>query len=384
MRPILRGTELPRRPLPKQAIVAATVLVAALAASEVAAQQPATRPPPRSSSQFTLRREEAGGADASIARSRARAGDCAGALPFFDAAVRSTIEPTLRRDRGLCHEKLDHPHPAVEDYRAYLVARPDAPDADQIRERLARLEDQLGVGGPSAAPKEDEPDRATASGGASARLSLGEGGMSASASTSGKGQKDDEPIGPREGEPTRSYDYYAQEEKLEDMADRSPLRDGKGFILGPYVHVPRIYLGENRDDQVGYAVGGALRYSGSASTTGLAEIGYAGIGTQGEASAKSGFMTFLGIEGRFPVAKYSGDHILIGAGGGYERLERSGSRVVSDYFLARARVGFRHVFGPTLGFEMLVDGGPGYIKPEDADGRLNFLVQGSFALLIGF
>ena len=61
------------------------------------------------------------------ARARARAGDCAGALPAFDAAIRVTIEPTLRRDRGLCHEKLGDPFPAIEDYRAYLVARADAP-----------------------------------------------------------------------------------------------------------------------------------------------------------------------------------------------------------------------------------------------------------------
>src|SRR5687767_5687650 len=125
------------------ALVFGSLLVPELAAAQAA--KPAPHGPARSSSQFTLRREDAGGADASVARSRARAGDCQGALAGFDAAINHTIEPTLRRDRGLCHEKLGHPFPAIDDYRAYLTARPDAPDSDQIRQRLAALEEQQGV-----------------------------------------------------------------------------------------------------------------------------------------------------------------------------------------------------------------------------------------------
>src|SRR5258708_900192 len=119
----------------KRLLSITSFLVAALAAQIAGAAPPGAGPQTGkpSSSQFTLRREEAGGPDASVARGRARAGDCAGALPAFDAAIRLTIEPTLRRDRGLCHEKLGDPFPAIEDYRAYLTARPDAPDADQIR-----------------------------------------------------------------------------------------------------------------------------------------------------------------------------------------------------------------------------------------------------------
>src|SRR4051794_22949687 len=112
-------------------------------------------PHDKSNSQFQLRKDDPGGAESTVARSRPRSGDCAGPLPSFDAAVRITIDPSLRRDRGLCHEKLGHPYPAIEDYRAYITARPDANDADQIRDRLARLEEQTGQGGPSSASSKE-------------------------------------------------------------------------------------------------------------------------------------------------------------------------------------------------------------------------------------
>src|SRR5262249_19802363 len=115
----------------RRAFIAAACLSPVLAVTSADAAPPApSGGPSRSSTQFTLRREEAGGADGQVARQRARGGDCASALPSFDAAIRVTIEPTLRRDRGLCHEKLNHPFPAIDDYRAYLIARPEAPDAD--------------------------------------------------------------------------------------------------------------------------------------------------------------------------------------------------------------------------------------------------------------
>ncbi len=56
-----------------------------------------------------------------------------GATDAFDVALRTSIEPELRRDRGMCHEKLGHPFPAIDDYRAYLVGRPNAPDSDAIQ-----------------------------------------------------------------------------------------------------------------------------------------------------------------------------------------------------------------------------------------------------------
>jgi hypothetical protein len=74
---------------------------------------------------------------ASAARARMRNGDCAGALDDFDLALQSsTTDPTLNRDRGLCHERLGDPYPAIDDYRAYVTAAPDAADAEGIRQRL--------------------------------------------------------------------------------------------------------------------------------------------------------------------------------------------------------------------------------------------------------
>jgi regulator of sirC expression with transglutaminase-like and TPR domain len=45
-----------------------------------------------------------------------------------------------RRDRGLAHAYLNHPQDALDDLRAYLEARPHAPDAEQLRQRIPQLE----------------------------------------------------------------------------------------------------------------------------------------------------------------------------------------------------------------------------------------------------
>ncbi|MDF2695961.1 MAG: hypothetical protein K0S65_4344, partial [Labilithrix sp.] len=175
-------------------LISLSCVLGALLVAPLAAAQPKGAPPgpSRSSTQFTLRREEAGGAEAQAARGRARAGDCAGALPSFDAAIRSTEDPTIHRDRGLCHENLGHPFPAIDDYRIYLTARPEAPDADQIRQRLAALEEQTGTGGPSSRSVreregEKEKEKQKDKGGsaeASGSFSFGSAGASASSSAS--------------------------------------------------------------------------------------------------------------------------------------------------------------------------------------------------------
>lgn len=126
---------------------------------------------PRSSEvqPFNLRRDAAGSAAAQAGRGLARRGDCQAALAAFDEAVRANMDPTLRRDRGLCHEKLGNLFPAIDDLRVYLTAMPDAPDADAIRVRLLRLEEQAGVGGPAKDPPANDPDSRNAAG---VRLSI--------------------------------------------------------------------------------------------------------------------------------------------------------------------------------------------------------------------
>jgi hypothetical protein len=82
-----------------------------------------------------------------LARTRMAKGDCVGALEAFDAALRTSVDVTVHRDRGLCHEKLGQPFPAMDDFRVYLTAVPDAPDSEDIRTRLNQLEIANGFGG---------------------------------------------------------------------------------------------------------------------------------------------------------------------------------------------------------------------------------------------
>jgi len=93
-----------------------------------------------------VHRDPAGDA-ITLGRTRMAKGDYSGALEAFDAALRTSIDPTVHRDRGLCHEQLAHPFPAIDDFRIYLTALPDAPDAEDIRNRLNQLETANGLGG---------------------------------------------------------------------------------------------------------------------------------------------------------------------------------------------------------------------------------------------
>jgi len=373
----------------KRSIVASSIFFAVVLAGAVAE----AAPPSRSSTQFTLRREEAGGADANTARQRARAGDCAGALPAFDAAIRITIEPTLRRDRGLCHERLNDPYPAIDDYRAYLTARPDAPDADQIRDRLSRLEEQVGVGGPSSQQVKNQDDPASYEASGNASLSLGPGGASASSSSSSSSsrrRRRGSALGPQAGERERGFDYYAGQEKLADMADESPLRHGTGWVLGPFLNMPRYFtkLGDNLGNgpDLFFGTGLAIRYAWSPRWTFLSEIGYAGVIERGESAG--GVLTFVGVEYRAPLDHYATNQLFVGGGLGYERYATAAENSIAlNMLLGRARFGYRHVFGPSVALELGLDGGPAYLfataNGVTADDSV-MMIGGAFAFVVGF
>lgn len=319
--------------------------------------------------QLTLHRDGAG-PDAAVARQRARAGDCAGALPSFDAAIRVTIEPTLRRDRGLCHEKLGSPFPAIDDYRAYLVASPDAPDADQIRDRLARLEESVGIGGPSAqAVRDSEGAHAEAS------VSIGASGDGAASSSSGASS----------GDAQRSYDSYRAEERLTEAADESPLRFGTGWSIGPFLMVPRYFVGDSGvSKESGFAVGATFRYAWSPTFTFVSEVGYAGLGTSGQASSVGGPLVFVGVEARIPLDRFASNQIVLGIGPGFERYTTSGTKTGLNILEGRGRLGYRHVFGPSIGLEFLVDGGPVYAEIDGGSGAAGGVIGGSVAFVVGF
>jgi hypothetical protein len=340
-------------------------------------------------SQFLLRRGETGGPAGVAARGKARGGDCAGALNLFDDALRTTVEPTLFRDRGLCHEKLEHVHPAMDDYRAYLVARPDAPDADQIRERLARLEGMEG-GHENDAASPDRPPEKEDGASATASMSLNGEGASASASTKrgGKGHKGrSDVIGPKSGDQdARGFDAYAADERTADEAESSALREGTGFIAGAFIHVPRYFFGSGGTSDMAYAVGGTFRYATSASFTLVSEIGYAGIGTKGQIGALGGPLLFLGGELRVPISSHAGDQIVLGAGPGAEFYTVSNTKASLNFWSLRLRGGYRHVFGPRVALEVLADGGP-VLLTSDVEGSTSTfggVLGGSVAFVAAF
>ena len=381
--------------LRKRLLVATTLLVSALSAGAADAAPPSPSGQNKSNSQFALRREEAGGTDATVARQRARAGDCAGALPAFDNAVNQTIEPTLRRDRGLCHEKLGHPFPAIDDYRAYLTARPDAPDAEQIRDRLARLEE---ANASKTSESFRESDESLHAGGS---FSLGtQGGKTSGDSTSStsrarekreaKAQQEDKVLGPRSGEKEKGYDYYAEQERVADAAENSPLRYGTGWAVGPFLHMPRYYFSNGTTSDNGFAVGASIRYAWSSSLTFLIEAGYVAFGTTGEVGAFGGPLAFVGIEYRIPLNTYATDQIYLGIGPGFERYVNGRTKLGLNVVNARGRVGYRHVFGPAVGLELGIDGGGGIAfasgLPAGAtsDSKSITLLTGAAALIIGF
>jgi hypothetical protein len=361
----------------KRLIFTSSFLSIVLASGIAGAQRAMPRAPrrPSSNSEFSLRRGDTGAGSAALARQRARAGDCAGALGPFDTAVRQNIDPTLRRDRGLCHEKLSDPYPAIDDFRVYLAARPDAADAEQIREHLTRLEESVG---PRSSP--GESDDSVSAGGSFSLGTADEGTRAARSSNRASAT-----LGPRPGERERSYDYYASEERLAEASDTSPLRFGRGWELGPFMMLPRFFVGTNGvSKSAGYGVGASIRYSFSPTLTLVTELGYAGLGTSGAASSVGGPLLFAGLEARIPLDRWASNHFLLGVGPGFESYTASGSKASLRLFEARARVGFRHVFGPSVGLEFLVDGGPVYAKVDGFDGSMGGVVGGSVGLIVGF
>jgi hypothetical protein len=163
---------------------------------------------------------------AAAARARMRNGDCAGALDGFDLALRSSIDVTINRDRGLCQERLGNPYPAIDDYRIYLTEEPEAADAEGIRQRLARLE--MEVYSHSSAPT-DSPDEPSGGGGASASTS----------------SNSDTPSNTATASATASVEASSDEPKRDAMEDvehdhdemSSSVRAGKGFSLAPFFAV---------------------------------------------------------------------------------------------------------------------------------------------------
>ncbi|MEO8797794.1 MAG: tetratricopeptide repeat protein [Polyangiaceae bacterium] len=321
-----------------------------------------------------------GGLEA-VARARAAAGDCKSALDYFDAAMETSISPELHRDRGICHEKLDHPYPAIDDYRFYLVHRPNAPDADRVHDRLESLLAQTGQSPSDKSTEKTDKNasaqaKADASVSASDASSKGEGGVSLNVATNAA---DDPGANPNAG---KSADAIDADEKLAAEADASSLRRGKGFALGPYF-VMRDWTKAGL--QAGEAVGAAFRYSFGAPSSLVAELGYSQINSSGSDSKLGGIALFGGYEARLRLDPRLTNSILFQGGLGYERLSQGGTGLVASIVLPRVRGGFRHVFGKAIGLELGVDAGYGFIHIVDTSANSeSFMVGGEVALLIAF
>jgi hypothetical protein len=290
----------------------------------------AQKPRDKSNSQFKLRQGDLAGGAGETARAHARAGDCQGALEYFDRALAVYTDPTLQRDRGLCHDKLNHPFPAIEDFRGYLSARPNAPDSENIRTRLGALESANGI------PPENN-----------------------------KGEDEKAQQSPAQRE---AIEQLMVDERNQDAAATSPLRDASGGILGVYGGM-RTFFGDGttsffetgKGDNIGFEAGIALRYSTGKYFTILAQGGFVGYGTSGETSGAGGPGFLLAAELRVPVSKNSGDHFLIAVGPGYERYTANESKATLSDIMGIGRLGFRHVFGANFGLELDAYGGLAHV-----------------------
>ena len=317
-----------------------------------------------------FRFEKSRNAAAAAARARAAAGDCKGALDMFDEALRHSIDPTLYRDRGMCHEKLGDVYPAIDDYREYVAQEPNAPDADKYRARLEAL------------LKDASQDIAMSSvGNGGSFESEMAGGMSngetPSKPTSSEAPKKEEetPAVPPE-DANKSLRVIEHDENREAQARKSPLRLGRGFVLGAFLY-PR-YVVNKYDFNFGQGVGVKLGISLGASSTIALELGYMNQLSTGTATTKDGFTAMFDYELRVPLDRWADNQLLFCAGGGYENLTDGGLGQVYASFVARGRIGYRHVFGPAFALDFVGEGGLMGTFPLDAPAGTSSFEPGGF------
>lgn len=301
---------------------------------------------------LNLQKEQLGGAELpGIGRSRMRNGDYDGALQAFDEALRTITDPTVFRDRGLCHEQLGHVYPAIDDYRVYLTEDPEAPDAEGISRRLRALEDKV-QGRTSTASTEDDdtpPDlKATGS------MRVGAGGASGSASTS-------------EGQGSTASDKL---EYVEPDADavHTPLRRGKGFSVAPFFQEHKwisgsLFNGADDGQSWSESVGIQVRYATSSGGALVAELGYEYFNaTSIDPFQLSGLTSLLGYEFRIPLDPSYDNQVLVVPELGYEHLslsftDASASSQTLGAFVPRLRVGWRHMLESATALDLSLDGG---------------------------
>jgi hypothetical protein len=308
---------------------------------------------------LNLHRQPSGGeAFVAAARERMRNGDCAGALDAFDLALRSSVDPTLNRDRGLCQEKLGNPYPAIDDYRVYLTASPDAADAEGIRQRLARLEMDV---------YHHSSESTDAPGGAASSPS----GASPATSSSGGPHTsidDDKPpsaaadIGPEPGVDRMDYVEHDHDELSSSM------RAGKGFGLAPFFSEHKwVTSGSSFGDADTWseAVGLQVRYSFSRSSAFFLQGGWElfnSTSTSASAGTISGLTSEIGYELRVPFDYRYNNQFLLGLGLGFEYLVYTPTNVSTSgtsagVFVPEVTFGWRHMITTSVGLDLSLGAG---------------------------
>ncbi len=314
------------------------------AASLITATAGAQQKPPRGQITFSVDKSRSGMGES--ARAKAAAGDCKGALDLFDEALRHSIDPTLYRDRGACHEKLGNVYPAIDDYRAYLSQSPDAADAEKIRQRLDDLiktssQDigpDLGRGGDF----DSEMRGGMVHGGAPVKKE----------SQPEKDETEEEKKSPKaQADPNKPLDVIEYEEKRAKETGTSANREGKGFIVGAYLY-PR-YVFNPWAFRFGQGVGAKLGYALNSWSLLTLELGYMSQLSTGAASSADGFTTLFSWEMRFPLDHWSNNQFVFSVGGGYENLTNGTIGQAYASFVGRGRAGWRHVFGPSFALDVV-------------------------------
>jgi tetratricopeptide (TPR) repeat protein len=294
---------------------------------------------------LNLRKEQLGtAAYTADARKRMAAGDCEGALTSFDAALSTSNEdPTLYRDRGLCHEKLGHPYPAIDDYREYLTDAPGAPDAEKFRARLTQLEDETS-GPPPKAAANDDTDVPPAT--ASASVSVGSDGAQASAAAT-------------------SRDKLQYVDDVDDPL-RAVLRRGKGFALAPFFAEHKWFFDGTSfgaSETWAECIGAQLRYQVGPIGGFLLEAGYEHFNsTSLDPFTIAGLTSMLAFEFRLPLDAQYDNQLFLAPGLGYEHISFSPSdasfgSLAENAVVPRLRFGYRHLFEDAAAIDLSVDGG---------------------------
>ena len=323
---------------------------------------------------LNLRREQLGStAYAADARKRMAGGDCEGALTSFDAALRTANEdPTLYRDRGLCHEKLGHPYPAIDDYREYLTDAPDAPDAEGFRTRLAQLEEETSGRAPSPSANDDTN---VPSATATASVTVGTEGASASTGATSRDK----------------LQYWDSEDDPRNVS----MRRGKGFALAPFFSLHKWFFSGTSfgaSETWSESVGGQLRYQIGPVGGFLLEAGYEHFNsTSLDPFTIGGLTSQIAFEARFPLDPEYDNQLFLAPGFGYEHVTfapSSGdfSSIAANAIVPRLRFGYRHMVMENASLDFSIDGGwaKWFVSNDEGTGLSNSaLIAANVAIVWG-